>query len=648
MFLNNEKIFILMSLVILLSSCAKIEYTNPLDPKSPDYVGPDSAGDHDTDGVANIYDEDSPLFRQDKDYPVIELLGDNPAILRFKQSEEAKFNEKIKELEKAFRCYDPSDKSVGNDDVNVEVNVGFFEGDNQNIKYSVEDSSGNYTRVIRTVVVIILPEDDTIPPSITPASSDTVEIEYGKEDIAYLNYVYISDNDLSIFVLGENVTLEGEVDTKKEGIYKVTYTAVDSSGNSSSYTLYFNVVGGHSNPAIINVYYDGRLLSDDFVFKDTLPDVSFDPSLFSSKVIEYVNGSPVEVGEAEFECDYEPNKEGRFIANFYILGTSPDTLRKEFLIIIYDAIEEECDTAITLELKGDQTVTVEVGKKYEEPGFTATRTAPNRKDVTNQVKVNPESIDTKKQGTFTITYEISACGNKIIKTRTVKVVKTDSKDTEPPEITLRHSKDQDTVTVGTRYTRDYKSKDVGNTAKDDVDGQINWASVKVDTSGFNTTGAGKPCSLVYTVKDKAGNEGRAVRKITVIAGPDVNDLLQKYGVPSKSSLPMMQNSTFTRVTVEGTGGPSTSTTSNIKQLKINFDNSQYGSLWEFAIELKSGNPNHIDLKEKAIQTFKQNEPEMNLTGTGISGFDNEYYVTYTDKKFIWVEKSGKFAIIWEQ
>lgn len=641
MFLNNEKIFILMSLVILLSSCAKIEYTNPLDPKSPDYVGPDSAGDHDTDGVANIYDEDSRLFRQDKDYPVIELLGDNPAILRFKQSEEAKFNEKIKELEKAFRCYDPSDKSVGNDDVDVEVNVGFFEGDNQNIKYSVEDSSGNYTRVIRTVVVIILPEDDTIPPSITPASSDTVEIEYGKEDIAYLNYVYISDDDLSIFVLGQNVTLEGEVDTKKEGIYKVTYTAVDSSGNSSSYTLYFNVVGGHSNPAIINVYYDGRLLSDDFVFKDTLPDVSFDPSLFSSKVIEYVNGSPVELGEANFECDYEPNKEGRFIANFYIVVNSHDTLRNEFLIIIYDAIVEECDTSITLELNGDQTVTVEVGKKYEEPGFTATRTAPNRKDVTNQVKVNPESIDTKKEGTFTITYEISACSNKIIKTRTVKVVKTDSKDTVPPVITLRHSKDQDTVTVGTRYTRDYKSKDVGNTAKDDVDGQINWASVKVDTSGFNTTEAGKPCSLVYTVKDKAGNEGRAVRKITVIAG-----LLQKYGVPSNSPLPKMQNLTFTRITVDGTGGPSTSTTSNIKQLKIDFDNSQWGDLWVFAIELKSGNPNYIDLK--ATQTFKQSKPEMKLTSTGISGFDNEYYVTYTDKKFIWVEKSGKFAIIWEQ
>jgi hypothetical protein len=108
----------------------------------------------------------------------------------------------------------------------------------------------------------------------------------------------------------------------------------------------------------------------------------------------------------------------------------------------------------------------------------------------------------------------------------------------------------------------------------------------------------------------------------------------------------MQNLTFTKITVDGTGGPSTSTTSNIKQLKIDFDNSQYGSLWVFAIELKSGNPNYINLK--ATQTFKQSKPEMKLTSTGISGFDNEYYVTYTDKKFIWVEKSGKFAIIWEQ
>lgn len=658
MLLNKRKTLLLSSLVILFASCAmiffascaKIEYTNPLDPKSDNYVGPDSAADDDGDGIANIYDSDSKYRRVDKDIPVIELLGKNPDTLRFKLSEEAKFNERVNQLAKDFNCYDTSDKDLNNDDVDVAISVHFIEGNKHYIKYSVVDASGNYNSVMRTIVVIILPEDDVTPPTISPnpffVTNDTAEINLGTK-VNYINYVYISDDDNSVFTIGNNVTLDGEAKTNKVGVYKVKYTAVDESGNKSSYTIYFKVIddGGTVTDARIDIYYKGTLLPDNYIIRDTLPNVSFDPSLLTSEAYQFVNNERVDL-EADFSCDYEEGKAGLFTATFTVVGRNGVEITREVKIVIEEGTEDpDCDTSITLELKGASICTVEVGKEFVDPGFTATRTKPSRKDVTSQVKVSPETINTKNAGEITITYEISACGKPITKTRTLRIIKSNSKDTNPPVITLKHSKDHDTVTVGARYSRDYKSKDTGNKAVDDVDGEISWSKVKIDTSGFKTSEAGKPCSLVYTVKDAAGNEGRAVRKITVIASSN-GSLLDKYGVPSSSKLATMAV-TFNKITVEGTGGPSK--TNNIQSFR--FDLGQNGNLNTFSISTvwSADQPQtYHDLKSKGTFKFNQSNPEMELSSTGLDGFDNEYYVVYTDKKFIWVEKTGKFAIIWEE
>jgi len=649
MLLNKKIILLLSSLVIFFASCAKVEYSNPLDPKSENYVGPDSSADDDGDGIANIYDKDSKYYKEDKDTPVIELLGKNPDTLRFKLSEESKYNEKIEQLKRDFKCYDPTDKTVDNSDVTVDVNVALFGGNNYNIKYSVSDTSGNYTRVIRDIVVIILPEDDVVPPSISPntdvVTSDTAIINIGTT-IDYLYYVYIHDLDNSVFEIGKNVTLEGkdEVDTDKVGVYKVKYTAEDSSGNESSYTIYFKVIddGGSHSEAKIFVYYDGEEIQNGHTFEYTLPDVSFDLSLLTSKAFETVNNETRDL-ETDLDCDYVKNEPGQYHATFSIKDRD-DVAPKSVYIKVYEA---GCDTLITLELNGESKIEVEVGEKFEDPGFTAKMTKPTEKDVSSRVKVTPapDKINTEKEGETTITYEIKICdgARTISKTRTVKVVKSNEDDTEPPEFNLKHSKNHDTVTVGTKYS-DYKSRDTGNTVMDNVDGKISWRNVTIDTTGFKTSEAGKACSLVYTVEDAAGNEGRAVRTIAVIDKGD-EGLLDKYGVPSNSPLATMAVS-FSKVTVEGTGGPSST---NIESLR--FDLGQNGTLNSFSINTKwsSSQPDtYHDLKSKGTFKFNQINPEMKLTSTGLAGFDGEYYVVYTsDEEFVWVEKTGKFAIIWE-
>lgn len=652
MSLNTKIILFLSSLVIFIASCAKVEYTNPLDPKSENYVGPDSSADDDGDGIANYFDEHSDYFKKDKDNPVIELLGKNPDTLRFKLSERAKFDEKKEQLKKDFKCYDPSDKTVDNSDVVVEDNVPFVAGNNYDIKYSVSDTSGNFTRVIRNIVVIILPEDDTTPPTISRNSSlvsqdNTVEVTLGDKIFDFINYVNIYDDDNSVFKIGENVTLEGDdkLNLNKVGKYPVKYTAKDKSGNKSSITIYFDVIddGGNHSDAQIFIQYDGKDIPDGHVFEYTLPDVSFDLKLLTCKAYEIINNEPVDL-PTELDCDFVNNKAGQYHATFSVIGRD-DVDPKSVFIIIYESGTTICDTAITLELKGESTIEVKIGEEFKDPGFTATMSKPKEMDVSSKVEVNPTKIDTKKEDVIKISYEIKYCdGNKTIsKERTVKIVKSDNEDTTAPEIKLKKS--IDTVTVGTKYS-EYKSRDTGNTVTDDVDGKISWSKVEIDTSGFKTSEAGRPCSLVYTVKDAAGNKGKAVKKIVVISGSS-GGLLNKYGVPSNSPLANMESMTFTTVTVEGSGGPSTS---NIQHLKINFKNDQWGDLWEFAIQLKSGNPTHINLIEKGKDNykFKQSNPEMKLSSTGINGFDAEYYVVYTNKKFVWVEKTGKFAIIWEE
>ena len=654
MSLNKKIILLLLSLVILIASCAKVEYTNILDPECPSYVGPDSAADHDGDGIANIYDKDSPLYRVDKDTPTIEILGKNPDTLRFKQSEKAKFDKKIEELRNAFKCYDQSDKSVDNSDVSVTVNVNFIAGDYE-IKYTVQDSAGNYRKEIRKVVVIILPEDDKTPPSISNnyylAPDGVAEIAL-EQEIDYMEYVFISDNDGSQFVLGENVTIEGSVNTSKPGEYKIKYTAKDKSDNKSSYTITFKVEdkGGIVTDAVIEVYYNNKAMMHNQKIEDTLPDVSFDVDLFTWKAYEFVNNEKVDLSDrVKFDCDYVPDEDGNFTAEFLVKGTNQIEKRVVINIVIYDkgGVDPICDTIIKIELKGASRCTVAVGEKFNDPGFTATRTSPDNADVTNKVSVSPKEVNTSIEATIEVNYSIrTACGT-TSKTRTV-VVKA-MKDETPPVIYLKPSRLNDTVAVGSKYSSlRYKNlNDVIDSIVDNHDGRINITSsrVKIDSSGFKTATAGAPCSLVYTVEDAAKNVGKAVRKFVVIDGATLG-LLVKYGVPTSSPLANMENKTFTTITVEGVGGP-TSTT-NIKELKINFKNDQWGDLWEFAISTKSGSSTHYDLKQKGTFKFKQASPEMKLTSTGLTGFDGEYYVVYADDKFVWVEKTGKFAIVWEE
>ena len=101
-----------------------------------------------------------------------------------------------------------------------------------NIKYEVEDSSGNKAEIKRAVTIV-----DDIPPVITLNGSESMLI--------YLNDTYTEkgakaedekDGDLT-----EKIVIQGSVDTSKEGSYTITYTVSDNSGNEANKTRKINV-----------------------------------------------------------------------------------------------------------------------------------------------------------------------------------------------------------------------------------------------------------------------------------------------------------------------------------------------------------------------------------------------------------------------
>lgn len=93
-----------------------------------------------------------------------------------------------------------------------------------NVKYEVEDSSGNKAEALRKVTIV-----DNIPPDIILNGLSNMTVVLGgiyEEKGATANDE--KDGDVT-----DKIVTEGEVDTSTEGTYKITYKVADSKGNEA-------------------------------------------------------------------------------------------------------------------------------------------------------------------------------------------------------------------------------------------------------------------------------------------------------------------------------------------------------------------------------------------------------------------------------
>ncbi|MCG8702296.1 MAG: glycoside hydrolase family 9 protein [Bacteroidales bacterium] len=104
------------------------------------------------------------------------------------------------------------------------------------------------------------------------------------------------------------------------------------------------------------------------------------------------------------------------------------------------------------------------------------------------------------------------------------------------------------------------------------------------------------------------------------------------------------NKEYNNVHVDGDGAPNVS---RIIKFGFNWD-LQNNGLYQIAIYTSNGIPNYyVDLNSAATHTFGQSSPMLTLSGSGLAGFDNTYYVNYYGDGIALVQKDGDYVIVFD-
>ena len=146
-------------------------------------------------------------------FPVITILGDNPATV---------------ELGSSYT--DAGATSDGGETVTSSGTVDTNTVGTYTITYSASDAAGNTSTATRTVNVV-----DTTSPVVVLTGAATVTVELGDD--------YTEQGATASDASGTmTVVITGTVDTDTVGSYTVTYTSTDASGNVGTVTRTVNVV----------------------------------------------------------------------------------------------------------------------------------------------------------------------------------------------------------------------------------------------------------------------------------------------------------------------------------------------------------------------------------------------------------------------
>ena len=334
--------------------------------------------------------------------------------------------------------------------------------------YTVSDSSSNTALVSRTVSVV-----DTTPPVITLNGPDEVNLQVGDSySDGGATAVDAYDGDVT-----SDISTVSSVDTTTVGVYYVTYTVSDNEGNNTQATR--TVVVG--SPPVISLQGANPLqLEAGSTYVELganafdIPDGDVSDQI---SISESINTSVL----------------GSYSVQYSIIDSDGNST------VLFRAVQVSDTTSPSIELIGNEQMTVEVNGSFADPGATATDTFEG--DLTDQIS-DSGTVDTTSLGNYTITYQVSdSSGNTAIVSREVSV-----SDTTAPVISLTGSSPV-TIEVGTTYA------DEGATATDDFQGDLT-ASIS-DISNVDSTTVGT-YSVVYNVSDSSGNAANQVTRIVEV------------------------------------------------------------------------------------------------------------------------------------
>ena len=158
--------------------------------------------------------------------------------------------------------------------------------------------------------------------------------------------------------------------------------------------------------------------------KETLVGNNYDEEY----VVAKVNGK--ESKDVSINSNLNENKVGTYVVSYCL------TISNDYKQRLYRKIKVIDDEKPNIILNGDGEITLEYGEEYKEPGFSASDNYDG--DITSKVMVK-NTINTKKTGTYKITYKVSdSSGNYVATKRMVYVKeKTDNVIKESPKIEVK-------------------------------------------------------------------------------------------------------------------------------------------------------------------------------------------------------------------
>jgi len=185
-------------------------------------------------------------------------------------------------------------------------------------------------------------------------------------------------------------------------------------------------------------------------------------------------------------------------------GNRADTVTRS--VVVRDT------TGPVIILKGGVELAMEAGDKFVDPGASALDGLDG--DLTGKITV-VGFVDTGKYGEYELTYVVADnSGNRTEAVRTIVV-----RDTVPPVLNLLGSTDYQ-INKGQLFN------EPGYEAHDLVDGDL---SSRVEVLGKVDTSQVGIYELIYTVKDKAGNEAAGQRRTVEVKSDGVPPVIQLIG-----------------------------------------------------------------------------------------------------------------------
>ena len=353
------------------------------------------------------------------------------------------------------------------------------------VTYDVTDAQNNAAvQKTRTVRVI-----DTGKPIITLTGDNPQTIEFG-EGYTELNATATDLVDDDIELTGNIVIDSSAVNTDRVGDYSVTYDVTDAAGNAAEQKTRTVRVIDTGKPII-------TLTGD--------------------------NPQTIHFGMAYTELNATATDlvDGDLTGRIVIAGDEVITDRVGEYQVTYDvtdtagnAAEQKTRTVRVIDtgkpiitLTGDNPQTIEFGEGYTELNATATDLVDDDIELTDNIVIDANNVDTSTVGTYTVTYDVTdTAGNAAEqKTRTVRVI-----DAGKPIITLTGDNPQ-TIEFGEGYT------ELNATATDLVDDDIELTgNIVIDSSAVNTNAVGQ-YTVTYNVTDTAGNAAeQKTRTVRVI------------------------------------------------------------------------------------------------------------------------------------